>query len=67
MEIKNIEQLTDELQKIFCEVREKKIGKQEAEVLANVAGKIISSAKTKLDYNKFVGAKRPINFMEDGE
>jgi hypothetical protein len=60
----NITKLRNELIDIFGQLREKKIGISEAKELANVSGKIISSAKTQLEYNKYCGSKSEISFLK---
>lgn len=60
----NVTKLRKELINIFNELKEKKIGVNEAKELANISGKIISSAKTQLEYNKYCGSKESIEFLK---
>jgi hypothetical protein len=60
----NVTELRKELVDIFNKLREKEIGVSEAKELANVSGKIISSAKTQLEYNRYCGSKNKIEFLE---
>lgn len=63
----NVTQLRDDLLKIYNELREGKIGISEAKELSNVSGKIISTAKTQMEYNKMCGRDKPIKFLESDE
>lgn len=67
MKVKNIEGLTEDLVCVYNDLREQKIGKSHAKELANVAGKLISASKTKMEYNKMTGSKNPIKFLEDAD
>jgi len=60
----NVTEMRNQLVDVFGKLRAKKIGVNEAKELANVSGKIISSAKTQLEYNKYCGSKQEINFLE---
>ena len=63
MKITNIEELRDDLLKVYCDLRTGKLGTNEVKEAANVSGKILSSAKTQMEYNKMVQSKEPIPFM----
>ena len=56
--------LRDDLIRVYSDLRDKKIGIQEARGLANVSGKIKSTAKTQIEYNKMTGNKDKIEFLE---
>lgn len=60
----NVTELRNNLVEIFNQLRRKEIGQSEAKELANVSGKIISSAKAQLEYNKYCGSKERIKFLE---
>ena len=60
----NVTKLRKELTKTFESLKNKEIGISEAKEVANVAGKIISSAKTQLEYNKWSGSKDEIEFLK---
>lgn len=60
----NVTELREQLVDIFNQLRKKEIGQSEAKELANVSGKIISSAKAQLEYNKYCGSKDRIKFLE---
>jgi hypothetical protein len=49
--MKNIENLTDDLNKLYTEVYEQKIEPDNAKVLKGIAGQIISSSRVNLMYN----------------
>lgn len=59
----NITELRNDLLRVYEDLREKKIGISEASEAANVAGKIINTAKAQLEYNKWAGSKASIKFM----
>jgi hypothetical protein len=60
----NADQLRDELSKVFTQLKAKKIKPSEAAQFSNLAGKIISSAKTQVEY--YVARKEAPNipFLE---
>lgn len=60
----NVTDLREQLIEIFNKLKKKQIGVNEAKELANVSGKIISSAKTQLEYNKYCGSKDEIHFLK---
>ena len=60
----NITELRDALIDTFNKLREKEIGLNEAKEMANTAGKIVSTAKTQLEYNKWCGSKQEIKFLK---
>lgn len=57
-------ELRADLMKVYNELRNGEINKGTAKEIANVAGKILSSAKTQLDYNKWVKNESKIDFFE---
>lgn len=61
----NVKELRSELIKVFKEVRGKRIKPQEAKTLVQTAGAIIKSAKTELDHSKYIGSKKPIEFLSN--
>ena len=63
LQVENITDLRNDLMKVYNSVRMKEIGISEAKEAANVAGKIISSAKTQMESNKYVGSKDSIEFL----
>jgi len=64
----NVTELRNDLIKVYNQLRENEIGLQEAKELANVSGKILSSAKTQMEYNKMTGNKNnTIKFLEANE
>lgn len=62
--MKNIKDLREELIDLFDLLKEGKIKTRDAKEIINCSGKIILSAKTELDYNKYVGKKVQIDFLE---
>lgn len=57
-------ELRADLMKVYNELRNGEINKGTAKEIANVAVKILSSAKTQLDYNKWVKNESKIDFFE---
>ena len=60
----NIKDLRDSLVESFGELKQGKLKSKDAKELTNLAGKIIMSAKTELDYNKYMKTKKKIDFFE---
>lgn len=60
----NVTELREELVNVFNKLKNKEIGLQEAKELSNVSGKIVSTAKAQLEYNKYSGSKSKIKFLE---
>ena len=64
--ISNNTTLRHDLQDCYNQLREGKIGLREAKEYANLAGKLINSAKAQLDYNVTIGKPdKAIDFFED--
>ena len=62
--MKNISELRDDLLKVYVEMRNGKLGLDEAKQAANVVGKITGTAKVQMDYNKMIQSKVRIPFLE---
>ena len=61
----NVTELRDDLIEVYQDLKDGKIGIQEAKEQANVSGKIISSAKVQMEYNKMTGNnKNSIAFLD---
>lgn len=56
--------LRNDLMQVYNDLRNGAINKGTAKEIANVAGKILSSAKSQLDYNKWVKNEGKIDFFE---
>ena len=64
----NVKTLRDDLIKAYQQLRSGEIGISEAKGLANMAGKIMSTAKTQMEFNKMTGNnKRNIKFLQSEE
>lgn len=63
-EIKNIQDLRNSLLDVYDKIRNGKIGIREAKENANVAGKIISTAKLQLEYNAYMKTQSCIPFLD---
>ncbi len=60
----NVKDLRDSLIQSFQDLKTGKLKTKEAKELTNLAGKIILSAKTELDYNKYTKNGREIEFLD---
>ena len=65
--MENVKDLRDDLMKAYKQLRDGSIGLNEAKALSNVAGKIMATAKTQLEYNKYAQSKAPITFLTSEE
>ena len=63
----NIKDLRDSLVESFGELKAGKLKNKDAKEITNLAGKIIMTAKTELDYNKYMKNERVIDFFETNE
>jgi len=60
----NVTELRNDLIKVYDDLKNGKIGISEAKERANISGKIISTAKTQMEYNKMTGNnKNEIAFL----
>jgi hypothetical protein len=59
-----ITDLRDDLLRVYQNIENKKIGLNLAKEKANIAGKVLASAKVELEYNKLIGNKTKIDFLE---
>ena len=64
--LKNITDLIAQLRETTCQVRDGKIGTASASTIFNGCGKILSSAKSLIEYNKMTKANSKIAFFEAG-
>lgn len=62
MYVNNNTSLRNDLLDVYNQMRLGKIGLRQAKEVANVAGKVVSSAKAQLDYNVTIG--RPDNKID---
>jgi len=62
--MKNIVELREDLLKVYTDLRAGDVGLNEAKQAANVAGKIMSTAKVQMEYNKMIQSKKRIAFLE---
>ena len=63
--MKNVEQLRTELATVFTQLKAGEIQPVEAAELANIAGKMISSAKAQIDYYALRKEVPTISFLEE--
>ena len=62
--ITNVVELRNDLLDVYDQIRNGKIGIREAKENANVAGKIISTAKLQLEYNAYMKTSSKIDFLD---
>jgi hypothetical protein len=62
--IENIEDLRNSMLDVYEKIRSAEIGVREAKEYANVAGKIIASAKLQLEYNAYMKTQAKIKFLD---
>lgn len=61
--VNNMQKLTASLADAYDGLTNGKITEAKAKEISNIAGKIIGSCKTQLEYNKYMKIKRQIPFM----
>lgn len=64
MQPKNIKDLRDSLIENYSDMKAKRLDVATGKELTNTAGKIIKSCLVELEYNKIMGQKKPIEFLE---
>jgi hypothetical protein len=62
--MKNVSELRDQLSQVFADLRGGTIKHNDASELANIAGKMINSAKVQLDYYAHTQNKNKIPFLD---
>ena len=62
--MQNIKELRNGLASNYAKMVAKKMPISTGKELANTAGKILSSCKVELEYNKIMGVKKKIDFLE---
>lgn len=65
--MKNCKMLRDELSAVFAALRAGDVTVEEASELANLAGKMISSAKVQVAYYELLKTSPNIEFLSDDE
>lgn len=64
--MKNIKELRDALENSFTKLMNDEVSIGKSNEISNIAGKMISSVRTEMEYNKQVGHSKKIDFMEYG-
>lgn len=64
MQIANIKDLRKELSENYSQMKGKTMDLNMGKELANTAGKILVSCRVELEYNKIMGIKNKIDFLE---
>ena len=62
--MKNTTELRTNLVEIFAKLKTRKIDVSTAKALIGVSNSILKSASSEADYNRFLGVKTPISFLE---
>lgn len=62
--MKNIKDLRDSLKDNYTKTKSKQMTTDISKQLANTAGKIIKSCQLEMEYNKHMGKKKRIDFLE---
>lgn len=62
--MKNVSELRDQLSQVFADLRGGSIKHTDASELANIAGKMINSAKVQLDYHAYTKQTTTIPFLD---
>ena len=62
--MKNIKELRNDLIENYEKMKTNEMRLKTGKELANVAGKILTSIKLELDYNKLIESKKRIKFLE---
>ena len=62
--MKNVSELRDNLSQVFAELRSGAIKAKDASELANIAGKLINSAKVQIEYYALRKDKPSITFLD---
>lgn len=62
--MKNVTELRDQLSEVFSDLRKGTIKHTDASELANIAGKMINSAKVQLDYHAQTKQISKIPFLD---
>lgn len=62
--MKNVTDLRNELIGLYASVKTKKIEPAKAKILVSASHAIINTATTELNYNKHMGTKKKIKFLE---
>ena len=65
--MKNVNELREQLSQVFYELRNNTVKHTDAAELANIAGKMINSAKVQLDYYSLRNEAPKISFLDSGE
>ena len=60
----NVLELRNDLIDVYSQMRSGSMGLDEAKQAANVAGKILGTAKVQMEYNKMCQTKKKINFLD---
>jgi hypothetical protein len=64
--MKNCNELREALSEVFKDLRNKKVKFQDAAEMANIAGKMINSAKVQIYYYALRKETPKISFLDDG-
>ena len=60
----NVRDLRDDLLQMYMDCRDGRIGLSQGKTESSIAGKILSSAKIQMEYNKFTSSSSKVQFLE---
>ena len=61
--MKNTSELRDEMVQLVSDLREKKVDVQTAKAIVGSTNLVLKSASLELDQNKYLGIRKPIDFL----
>jgi hypothetical protein len=61
--MKNVEELRKELLNVYSQTEKDLIPLTKAKTMTNIASKVLSTASLELNYNKFIGNQKKIDFL----
>jgi len=64
--MKNTSELRTEMIEVFKDLKNRKIDTKSAKTMVMVSNCILKSASIEADYNKFLGKKNEIDFLQTG-
>ena len=64
--IKNTKELRDRLEVLYVNLENRRVKPSEGKEMANVAGKMIASAKLELEHNVFLKNGKQVPFISSG-
>ena len=63
--MRNVTELREELVNAYSDLKNKKLDVQTVKALVAISNSMLKSSSQELDYNKFLGKRTKINFLEN--